>query len=206
MAKYLQGINGVFVGKVGTVVGCVWKGIPYMRSKGRPRTSEPSEKEETNRNKFKTAHTWLQPLLVFLRTGFAGYSSKSEGFNAAKSYNLRHAMIQGSLVPELVRVSYGDLPLSENLSVELQGSKLQFSWSTAYIPGSSNKDQIMLLAYHPESRSALYEIHGAFRNIGNQIMDTYNDFVGKTIHVYAAFISADRTRQSNSQYLGEIDC
>lgn len=61
MAKYLQGINGIFVGKVGTVVGCVWKGIPYMRAKGRPRTSVPSEKEETNRNKFKTAHAWLQP-------------------------------------------------------------------------------------------------------------------------------------------------
>jgi hypothetical protein len=206
MAKYLQGINGVFIGKVGTVVGCVWKGIPYMRAKGRPRTSGPSEKEENNRNKFKTAHAWLQPLLDFLRTGFAGYGPTSEGFNAAKSYNLKNAMIQGEVMPGLVKVSYGDLPLSEDLSVALQDNKLHFSWSAAYIPETSPRDQVMLLAYHPESRTAIYDVHGAFRNMGNQIMDTYNAFLGKTVHVYAAFISADRTKQSNSQYLGAIDC
>lgn len=206
MAKYLQGINGVFVGKVGTVVGCVWKGIPYMRAKGRPRTSEPSEKEETNRSKFKSAHAWLQPILEYLRIGFAGYSATAEGFNAAKSYNLKHGMIQGEIVPDLVKVSFGDLPLSDDLSVELQDNQLHFSWSTGYIPETSPKDQVMLLAYHPESRTAIYDIHGAFRNMGSQIMDTCKAFLGKTVHVYAAFISADRTRQSNSQYLGTIDC
>lgn len=206
MAKYLQGINGVFVGKVGTVVGCVWKGIPYMRAKGRPRTSVPSEKEETNRNKFKTAHIWLQPLLHFLRIGFAGYSATSEGFNAAKSFNLKNAMIQGQVVPDLVKVSYGDLPLSEDLSVALQDNKLHFSWSAAYMPTASPKDQVMLLAYHPESRTVIYDLHGAFRNMGSHIMDTYKAFLGNTIHVYAAFVSADRKSQSNSQYLGSLDC
>jgi len=206
MAKYRQGINGVFVGKVGTVVGCVWKGIPYMRAKGRPRTSEPSEKEETNRNKFKIAHAWLQPLLNFLRVGFAGYTATSEGYNAAKSYNLKNAVLQGEVMPELVKVSYGDLPLSADISCELQENKLHFSWSPDYIPETSNKDQAMVLAYHPESRTMVYDVHGSFRNVGHHVMDTYKAFLGQTVHVYAAFISADRTRQSNSQYLGTIDC
>ncbi len=206
MAKYLQGINGVFVGKVGTVVGCVWKGQPYMRGKGKPRTSEPSPTELDNRKKFKVAHSWLQPLLAYLRVGFAGFSAISEGYNAAKSYNLKYAMREGEVVPDLIKVSHGDLPLAEDLSVQYENGKLHFSWSDVTVGKSSVKDQIMLLAYHPESRTALYELHGAFRNMGGQIMDTYKDFVGKTIHVYAAFISADRTRQSDSKYLGAIDC
>mgnify|MGYP001055237429 CR=1 FL=1 len=206
MAKYLQGINGVFVGKVGTVVGCVWKGIPYMRSKGRPRTSEPSEKEQTNRSKFKTAHTWLQPILDYLRVGFAGYTPTSEGFNAAKSYNLRNAMSQGYIVPDLVKVSYGDLPISADLGVEFQDNKLHFTWSPAYIPETSNKDQAMLLAYHPESRTVIYDVNGSFRSMGGQIMDTYKAFLGQTVHVYAAFLSADRSRQSDSKYLGAVNC
>lgn len=206
MAKYTQGINGIFLGKVGTVVGCVWKGIPYMRSKGSPRSRQATEKEVKNRSKFATAHAWLQPLLVFLRTGFAGYSATIEGFNAAKSYNLKNAMIDGQVMPDLVKVSYGDLPLSDALHVELQEDKLQVNWSTNHLPGSSEKDQLMLLAYHPESRTAFFEVHGAFRSMGIQLMDTYKEFVGKTIHVYAAFVAADRSRQSDSVYLGAIDC
>lgn len=206
MAKYIQGINGIFIGKVGTVVGCVWKGIPYMRSKGKPRSSQTTEIEAKNRSKFATAHAWLQPLLVFLRTGFAGYSATTVGFNAAKSYNLKNAMIQGEVVPDLVKVSYGDLPLPETLEVALLEDKLQVNWSTGYIAGASDKDQLMLLAYHPESRTALYEVHGSFRSMGTQLMDTYREFVGKTIHIYAAFVAADRSKQSTSLYLGAIDC
>src|SRR5688572_1493088 len=32
MATYIDGINGNFRGKVGTVIGSSWKGKPYMKS------------------------------------------------------------------------------------------------------------------------------------------------------------------------------
>jgi hypothetical protein len=204
MAKYIQGINGIFIGKVGTVVGCVWKGIPYMRSIGNPRTGAATPGEVRNRSKFSTVHYWLHPLLVFLRAGFADYSERTVGFNGAKSYNLRNAISEGLLLPELVQVSHGDLPLSAEMTVTFQDDRLHFNWSTDSIENSSSKDQIMVLAYHPESSTAIYEMHGAFRSMGNQILDTYKQFLGQTIHVYAAFIAADRTRQSNSVYLGAM--
>jgi hypothetical protein len=206
MAKYLHGITGAFTGKIGPVVGCVRNGIPYMRSKGSPRTGPPSEKEIKSRNKFADMHYWLQPLLVFLRAGFAGYAPTVKGFLAAKSYNLKNATIQGAIVPELAKVSFGNLPLSADLSVSYQDAKLHFNWSTAELPDTSAKDQIMVLAYHPESRIAIFDTQGAFRSMGNQILDTYREFVGKTVFVYAAFVAADRSNQSNSLYLGAIDC
>lgn len=206
MAKYYLGINGAFSGKIGRVIGCTWKGIPYMRSTGNPRSGPPSEKETRNWQKFGTGHYWLKPLLVFLRTGFANYAPTFEGFNAAKSYNIKNAMNEGQMLPELVKVSIGDLPLSEDLSVSHLDGQLHFNWSTAPFPDAGTKDQVMVLAYHPESSTTIFDTHGNFRNVGNQILETYKAFIGKTVHVYAAFVSADRSRQSNSLYLGAIDC
>lgn len=56
MAKYNYGINGPFSGKLGSVVGCTWKGIPYMRSLPKKRTAKISEAEQANRKKFEVAH------------------------------------------------------------------------------------------------------------------------------------------------------
>jgi hypothetical protein len=205
MAKYLQGIIGAFSGKIGPVIGTSRNGVPYMKGRGYPRTAPVLENEAKNRNKFAVAHAWLKPLLQVLRVGFNGYSRTTYGYNAAKSYTLKHAMEEGAVIPALVKVSYGDLQLPENLSVTLEENySFQFNWSTEYTEPASRKDQIMVLAYHPESKTAIYEIHGAFRQSGSQGFEVYSDFKGKMIHVYAAFIAADRSRQSDSVYLGEF--
>jgi hypothetical protein len=207
MARYLQGINGVFIGKIGAVVGCVLNGTPYMRGKPKPRTGPVGTVEQGNRNKFSILHDWLQPLLPLLRVGFKNYSQQSYGYNAAKSYNLKHAMIDGNVLPEDIKLSMGDLPRSADLNVRLlDADKLLFQWNPAYLEAANYKDQIMVLAYHPESRTPIYELHGAFRETGSQVLRIFNEFAGKTIELYAAFISADRNSQSESVYLGAMDC
>jgi hypothetical protein len=205
MARYSEGISGSFSGKVGPIIGSSRNGVPYMKSKGNPRTSLPSEAELANRKKFSNAHAWLQPLLNVVRVGFNGYSKTKYGFIAAKSYVLNHAMAYGQVLPELVKISLGDLPLSSDFTVNMtEDRKLHFNWSSAHIEDSNNKDQLMVLAYHPEDGTAIYEIHGAFRETGVQVIDLVRDLTGKTIHVFAAFIAADRSRQSDSLYFGPI--
>jgi hypothetical protein len=205
MAKYLQGIIGAFSGKIGPVIGTSRNGVPYMKGRGNPRTGPVGEKEAENRNKFAIGHTWLKPLLEVVRVGFKGYSRTTYGYNAAKSYNFKNAMENGQMIPALVKLSSGDLPLPETLSATLQEDyKFQFTWSTEYTRLASRKDQIMVLVYHPESNTAIYEIHGAFRQTGSQTFNVVSDFKDKKIHVYAAFIAADRSRQSDSIYLGEF--
>lgn len=205
MAKYTEGITGAFSGKVGPVVGSSRNGVPYMKSKGNARTSLATGAELANRKKFSAAHAWLKPLLPLLRVGFKGYSQTSYGFNAAKSYLLKHAMENGQVVPEEAKISNGDLPQSAGLSVTLQDSyKLQFHWSPDYMDGTDPKDQLMTLAYHPESSTAQYVVHGAFRETGEQILALSRDFIDKTVHIYAAYVAADRNRQSDSIYLGPM--
>lgn len=212
---------GGFIGKIGPVIGSSRNGVPYIKGKGKPRTGPIGEKELETRNKFSVGHAWLKPLLPLLRVGFNGYSQTTYGYNAAKSYNFKHAMDNGQMIPSRVKLSSGDLPLSSNISVALETSEnpnwdeslpanqaivrtLRFSWSPAYIDGASNKDQIMVLAYHPENGTALMEIHGAFRESGEQRLKLSSDLAGKTIYVYAAFVAADRSRQSDSVFLGEF--
>lgn len=205
MARYKDGVTGAFSGKVGPVVGSSWNGIPYIRSKGNARATPISTAEQANWNKFSAAHAWLQPLLPLLRVGFNGYSRTSYGYNAAKSYVLKYTMEDGKVIPARVKISAGDLILSPGLTASITDErKLQINWSPEYISGADGKDQLMALAYHPVDATAVYVVHGAFRETGEQVLDLPRNLENKIIHVYAAFIAADRSRQSDSVYFGPL--
>ena len=209
MAKYQFGANGPFVGKLGNVVGCTWKGIPYLRSLPKKRIGKISVAEQANREKFAVAQVWLKPLTPFLRVGFKGYSEKVEGFIAAKSYLLKNSMeplATGFYVnPEKVLLSYGMLEEPTHTAVSvIDENKLKFTWQPCAGNAPQAHDQAMLMAYCVEANEACYEIHGAFRYLGKAELVLSPNFKGKAIQVYLAFLAADRKRQSNSVYLGEV--
>jgi len=208
MGRLIGGINGPIQGKVGTVIGSSRNGIPYLKGPYKSRTTKISKKEKENRSKFARAQFWLKPLLEFVREGFKDYSLKSQGFVAAKSYLLRNAFEGTSkdiiINPSLVKVSFGDLPLSGNITAKLTGKdKLQFTWDTDPVAGASPYDQVMMLAYDIENAAAYFNITGQFRNTGSDVL-LVNAAKGITYHLYVAFTAADRSRQSHSVYLGEI--
>jgi hypothetical protein len=207
MARLLHGLNSPIIGKLGTAVGASWKGRYYLRSLPSPRLKTRTKKpgEAQNQNKFSDMHHWLKPVLKFVREGFKGYSETVEGFNAAKSYNLRNAftMIDGSYKPDpsLVLVSYGNYPTADNISCTLQGKEVHFSWDTTVTPDTNEFDQAMLLAYCPESKLTQLNTTGEFRKTGNAILKLFQP---GEYHVYLAFRAHDRSRQSNSVYLGVV--
>jgi hypothetical protein len=215
MARLDNGIMGPLKGKVGTVVCSSWKGIPYVKSLPRERTKPAQKKEAANRQKFALAHQWLQPLLDFVRAGFKGYSEKVEGFNAAKSHLLKNAfqVKDGEMVinPALVKVSVGDLPLPDNITVATAPDQIQFSWDTGSIDFYNQYDQAMVLAYDIDAeltrlnrRIALYELTGQFRSNGAHVLNISPRLDIGTYHCYIAFVSADRSRRSDSVYLGTV--
>jgi hypothetical protein len=209
MAKFNDGINGPFKGKVGTVVGATWKGIPYIRSLPDPRISAPTKGEMTNRTKWALSQSWLQPITQFVRIGWKGYSRKSEGFIAAKSYLMKYAFEKEAdeviINPALVKLSSGDLPLPVTIeATQLENSLVQFTWDTGFDSEKANNgDQIMMLAYNDEMRSAKVDVMGQLRKNGSDTL-TLKAAAPGTYHLYAAFISYDRTRQSDSVYLGSV--
>lgn len=208
MGKLISGLNGPIHGKVGSVIGSSWKGIPYVKGPYKKRTTKVSKKEKTNRNKFSMAQYWLKPLLDFVRQGFKGYSPTVEGFGAAKSWLLLHAF-EGAgqdmrINPALVKVSHGDLPLSNDITVEKTPSgELQFTWDNSYVKEGSLYDQVMLLAYDINQQAAYYTTTGQFRSTGMDVLKIPKT-KGRTYHLYLAFTAADRSRQSHSVYLGAV--
>ena len=205
MAKVSGSILGPLKGQVGPVVASSWKGIPYLKSAHGPRTKKISKKERANRQRFKLAQEWLGPLLYFVREGFRGYSPTVEGFIAAKSYLLKNAMgPDGKIYPALMKVSFGDLSLSENIKVKPTAEgDLQFTWSTAAVKPGHGRDLSMMLVYDIKNERAFSDIAGAFRESGSALMKLSAP-KGYNVHVYFAFVSNDRKRQSDSIYLGEV--
>ena len=208
MGKLNSGLQGSFGGQVGKVVGSSWKGIPYIKSAYKSRTKKISKKEVANRNKFGMAQEWLKPLLPFVREGFKGYSETVEGYLAAKSWLLRNCFTgDGSNIridPALMKVSSGELLLPGDMTVgQTKAGHLQFTWDSTPIPETSGQDQAMLLAYDVENKVAWYTLTGQFRSVGSDTLEI-DTKPGRTYQVYLAFTAADRTRQSDSAYLGEL--
>jgi hypothetical protein len=210
MATYTDGINGNFKGKVGTVIGSSWKGKPYMKSLHSKRTIPPHKNELLNRNKFAMAHKWLQPVIDFVRAGYKGYTPTVEGFLAAKSYLLKNAFegegAEMVINPALMKVSYGDLPLPENITaLKTAPNELQVTWDIVEKNFHPNAfDQVMILVYDIENGESEDNITGQFRYVGSDTLYIPPAIPERTYHIYVAFVAADRSRQSMSVYLGTI--
>lgn len=205
MGRLINGINGPIQGKVGTVHGSSRNGIPYLKGPYKSRTLKVSKKELQNRKKFAMAQSWLAPLVKFVREGFRGYSQRSHGFIAAKSWLLRNAIIMNGdemrIDPALVKVSSGDLPNPNNMIVtQTETGNLQFTWDPSF-GGTDDHDQIMMLAYDLGKPISTFNTTGQFRSVGTETLNMHN--AKGSFHVYAAFNAADRSRQSDSVYLGE---
>jgi hypothetical protein len=204
MATLPEGIHGTPKGKIGTIIGSSWKGKPYIKVRSRTRTKKRSDEEKFNQDKFALLHEWLRPILIFLRAGFKGYDGRLEGYNAAKSYNLKNAFTgepgKQQLDPSKILVSYGSLPNS-NVSCELVGNEFHFTWDPPATHDVTGSDQVMLLVYDPETNHRHWNTTGELRKTGRDVLRLPG---AGSYHVYAAFTAHDRSRQSNSVYLGVI--
>jgi hypothetical protein len=202
------GSIGPMSGKVGNIVISSWKGKPYVKSAPGERTAPPTKKEIANRKKWAMAHAWLKPITDFVREGFKNYTETVEGFIAAKSYLLKNAF-EGEapdiiINPALVKVSSGELPLPQNIKVTQNTNKeLQFTWNTDDIEYNNRYDQVMLLAYDIEGGYAYKRLTGQLRMNGSDTLNVQRGFE-RTLHLYIAFVSADRLTRSNSLYLGPM--
>ena len=198
--------DGSFVGKLGTVVGCSWKGKPYVRRLP-VRTTPPTMGELANRHVFDLVNTWLKPIHEFVRLGFRNYSPMVWGVNAASSLlhktAIHKAGFASSIDPALVQVSSGDLELPEDLQMLQEGDALNFTWDPGSGTNKGARDRIIILAYNIELKWAKQELSGSHRYMGSHSLSLTGSPAGG-FHVYVAFIAGDGSRQSDSRYMGFI--
>jgi hypothetical protein len=217
MGKLLQGANGPFSGKVGTVVGYMWKGVPVIRAKPVRRKKPFSEKELNQQARFALMNEFLIPVKDLLNISFAHLAFRMTGFNKGFSYNVKTA-IRGfsphlSIDYPTVLLSRGDLTKAESATVAVQSpAELQFTWTDNSGTGKALKsDQVFIAVFFPENKSWFYQLNVATRSAGRFTLDLAkvlpdpSPFAGKPLHAYIGFISADGKDASDSVCTGPVN-
>ena len=201
----LKNLNS-FTGKVGDVVGYEVNGKAYIKRKP-VRKAPLTEGELKQINTFIMVQKWVNPISAFLRLGYHGANSGLHALNAAKSAIHKKAVDRElpQVLPELVKVSTGELALAENMDAFLiNAAEVSFLWDPQIPIKSSPRDRIMMLAYNPDAAVAFMELAGPSRSTGIATLPLDSPPAG-SYHLYAAFISEDRRRQSESVYLGVVE-
>jgi hypothetical protein len=211
MAIYESGINGPFKGKVGSVVSYQWRGIWVMRSVPKASTKKRSLKQLANQQKMSLVLKLLQRMIAFVRKGYhlEGEKRRMSAFNAAMSYSKVHA-VKGEY-PDFeidygkFRFADGDLDGAENLQVVRFEDRIEFTWDPKVDGNGEYDDQVMVLLISKEGDLELGELSGVQRKDGKQSIylesQTLKDH---TFESYFAFISDDRSRVSDSVYMGTV--
>jgi len=210
MAKLVDGVLGGFRGKVGTVVGNIWKGIATMRvhvaSISNPQTAAQLEQ----RAKFALMVKFLKPMTDFLRTTFKKFAIKQTAFNAAVSYNLLNAIT--GVYPDYevdyskVLVSMGSLPGVLNPEVtSTTAGEVKFTWQdNTGGPYAKATDKAALCVYNPAKGYATDLIGGNTRTGGSQSVTLPANWSGDEVQCFIAFANANGSVYSNSAFVGGI--
>lgn len=209
MARHAQGILGVFSGKVGTVIGGSWKGIPYMRGRSlRKKGKKSTEAQAQQQAKFKLALEFIRAMNFLLDTSYEQSAGKTN-----KNLALKQLLEQsiGGVYPDLfidygtVYVAKGSLKKADNPQVAAgEPGKLNFSWSdTSGLGNATSEDKAILVAYCPQMGDFMFNVNAAARSQGSDILDV-RFFSGKEVHTWISFRSANGKQAADSVYTGSL--
>lgn len=204
-----KGILGPVSGKVGTVIGGSWKGIPFLRSQPTSSHTSFTQPQLEQQAKFSTTIKFLQPMTSLLSVSFRDYAVKMTGFNNAMGYTLKNAITGTYPTYEvdysMALVSRGELPNANSpaASSTLPG-KVSFVWGDNSGMGKATAtDKSILVVYCPAMKQCIYTLAGPARSAEAGEMDVPL-FQGQDVETYIGFITTDGKDISNSYYTGEM--
>lgn len=211
MARIKKGILGPFTGSISNIVGYERLGTPCIRGKGDPQPQNFTDRQLAHQLRIRLASSFVNPSKDFINIGF---SLSTTGGQTAHNVAMAHVIKNGTKgeFPDLeldfenLIVSDGVLAGAVHSQVQLLGqSALKFTWEYDKINDFRNRqDQVMLLAYSPETKRSFYTIGGATRSFKESILEVYPESAEESFETYIAFVSEDRKYISKSSYTGKI--
>ena len=203
------GILGGFTGKVGTVIGSIVNGeaviqaISENRSKG-----EPTALQELQRQKVIQVSKFLRPMLRYLQASYQKDAIEQSEYNAAFAINVRQAIAVAADKPVIdyasAKVAHGNLPAKvHDAAVSVAQGSVTFRWTNNDIVFSADADDIMLpLIFNTRLMQAIFDLSTFSRMDERLTLPTPPQWAGDPFAAYLAISKADRSRVSNSIYLG----
>jgi len=210
MAKVPYGINGPFIGRVGNTIGYILNGINVIRSIGAFH-GEYTPKQLANYQRMGLISSLSTVIQEFLKFGFSSVAvpTKQGHTNHFISINKEKAVKgvypnQETDFSKLI-VAQGTVAVPKNPIVKATNNSLEYSWEAdLQAEGAENSDQVMLLAYFPESEKAIVMASGSRRTVEKEILEIPGSDKDRKVETYIAYVSDDRTNASNSVYLGQL--
>ncbi|MBT0607979.1 DUF6266 family protein [Aequorivita echinoideorum] len=211
MGKFNDGIFGAFSGRVGNVVGASWRDMDVLRKRPRRKKQDPSEKQMEQRLKFAEVAKFLNPIKEVVGAYFGRTEKSKSRFNLATSYHLKNAVVpapDGTYLIDYPRVmiSRGELRGMEEGTIQAAANHvLQVTWADNSGQGSAaGTDLLVVVVYESDGQFfSIYNPAGT-RNEATKAITMPAYYFGKEVHVWAAFVSADKKVSSISTYLGHV--
>lgn len=211
MARLKNGIFGAISGKLGPLVGGIWKGIPYLRQRPKKhKTKKPRTAGQiANEEKFKFGNNWLIPFQPFVAIGFHNLAIGKTAIAAAFAAN--YFQVISGVYPHFVVdyskviLSKGKLPQLENPTITLSApGAIEITWQPNSGQYTSYNDQLMVVLYSPDLKIADGFIGSAIRADEHFTFMFNPQLIGKALEVYLTVVSIDRKKVANSRYMGRI--
>lgn len=208
MGTIKKGILGGFSGTVGTVVGANWRGMDVMRSRPKSNSKAATPMQLLQRKKFAAAIKFQNALRSMQTRLYGEQNGVKSRVNLAASYLLKEVVseVNGEVILQMqkVLITKGELTGFQNLSVTPEvGGILNFSWEDNSNQNLAEATDIFSTAVYEENSEVFFVQEGPQqRNSGNSAVLLPEDWIGKTVHIYAFFQNAAQESACNSIYLG----
>lgn len=211
MGTIVNGANGAFRGKAGSVIGASWKSINYIKGLYKKSNKPHTEAQLIVQARFKTLMRFLLPINNFLKIGFGQKrADRLTPINYAFQFNQDQA-IQG-VYPDLsldyskVRLADGNYGAGGTVVAAFDADEITVSWSPEnnVVYETKDDDLIYVICYHPAKDEFMTSPTVPTRSSAGVTFGVPEHLLGDVVHVWYFMSDRTRTKISRSSYLGEI--
>ena len=211
MAEIKDGILGGVHGKIGPVVGFMWRGRYFLRSTPRKSNKSASEKQIAQRSKLSLVSTFANKVKDFVNANYP-LTMLNDKMATGKEQLISMLMkdgvlkIEGELCLDIASVllSIGTLPPAVIKKIsKLKTEKIKVQWDNAITNVlTKDSDRLTIIAYS-EKLLEFKEIESIARREDKYVhFDLPKEWVEGNVHFWSVWKSADGKLVSTSAYHG----
>jgi hypothetical protein len=210
MAKTNTGVLGMFIGTIGPVTGFIRNGKNVLRTSTSAVRNQRTPLQLAQREKIRICNQFTRAFAGsgFFSKTFPAYGHAGTGFNRVTGTLLSLAITGAYPNMQLnypqVLVSKGSLPGANSVKLTKKNNTLQFSSTDNSGDGiASPNDTVILVAYAPDIRQAVFSLYNGFRKDKKASLNV-TALKGLTVETWIGFLSADEQDASDSVWVGRI--
>ncbi len=211
MATYNDGPLGGFSGKLGPVVGSTWRDLKILRSLPSKSEKPPSAAQLLQRLKMAVTMEFLTPIRPLLKVTFRKNLKDKGGFDTAKSYFMKEALVASEsgweVVYEKALMSSGDLRGLTSPSISIEADELiHLQWTNDSGQAMANvTDKLLVVLYLPTLNQFEIFEDVAKRQDGTAVIPYPSYYISLEAQCWGSFGAHNDSKYSVSTYLGAVD-